>query len=361
MEDYVISFLIKEADRPDGRELNFYGCRDGRKYTVYGVRLDRHTSDFDKYDLLAEICCRLTQKDPVFLIKEEHGMYEIKGYEVFYCENKEMQDYFIEQTGFRNSRADKERSVTQTAQREYFPGKEKKKVYTGNPHVAVSLQLGLVFIVLIAIMINSTNSYDKMEQLNQSAKEVFFVMENQETEEVTEEYSDVSVERDESLSDTVLQDGTISDNIIQDDASWDNSLQENVLQENASQGQDGYAAGTVQDGQTGDDTDDEVTMQSEKEGVEADETAEDETARDETVEDEEESRESAEQVDAEAEEGVEALSRNVARYYEVERGDTLYLISKKIYGDTSHVKKICEMNQITNPDNIRYGQKIILP
>ena len=102
-------------------------------------------------------------------------------------------------------------------------------------------------------------------------------------------------------------------------------------------------------------------MQSEKEGVEADETAEDETARDETVEDEEESRESAEQVDAEAEEGVEALSRNVARYYEVERGDTLYLISKKIYGDTSHVKKICEMNQITNPDNIRYGQKIILP
>ena len=55
------------------------------------------------------------------------------------------------------------------------------------------------------------------------------------------------------------------------------------------------------------------------------------------------------------------LSRNVARYYEVERGDTLYVISQKIYGDTSHVKKICEVNQITNPDNIRYGQKIILP
>ncbi len=371
VEDYVISFLIKEADRPDGRELNFYGCRDGRKYTVYGVRLDRHTSDFDKYDLLAEICCRLTQKDPVFLIKEEHGMYEIKGYEVFYCENKEMQDYFIEQTGFRNSRADKERSVTQTAQREYFPGKEKKKVYTGNPHVAVSLQLGLVFIVLIAIMINSTNSYDKMEQLNQSAKEVFFVMENQETEGVTEEYSDVSVERDESLSDTVLQDGTISDNIVQDDETWDDSLQENVLQENALQGQDGYAAGTVQDGQAGEDTDDEVSMQAEKEDVGVDETAkvetvedeaaENKTARDETAEDEEESGESAERTDAEAEEGVEALSRNVARYYEVERGDTLYLISKKIYGDTSHVKKICEMNQITNPDNIRYGQKIILP
>ena len=61
------------------------------------------------------------------------------------------------------------------------------------------------------------------------------------------------------------------------------------------------------------------------------------------------------------EENIEALSRNVTRYYEVERGDTLYTISQKIYGDESHVKKICELNQITNPDNIRYGQKIILP
>ena len=64
---------------------------------------------------------------------------------------------------------------------------------------------------------------------------------------------------------------------------------------------------------------------------------------------------------ADEEDGVEALSRNVARYYEVERGDTLYMISKKVYGDTSHVKQICEINQITDPDSICYGQKIILP
>lgn len=378
VEDYVISFLKKEADRSDGRELNFYGCRDGRKYTVYGVRLDRQTSDFDKYDLLAEICCRITQKEPVFLIKEEHGTYEIKGYEVFYCENKEMQDYLIEQPGFRNNRAAKGQPVTQTVQREFFSGRERKKMYTGNPHVAVSLQLGLVFVVLVAIMINSTNSYDKMEQLNQSAKEVFFVMENQEAEEVREEYSDVSVERDESLQDTVLQDGTISDNIIQGDVSRDNSLQENILQENALQGQNGYEAGTVQDGLAGDNRNDELNMQAAD--VETDEAAAAQEGADmeqnngtskeltgeqgrqgDMTSSADGSGESAGETDSEAEEGVEALSRNVGRYYEVERGDTLYLISKKIYGDTSHVKKICELNQITNPDNIRYGQKIILP
>lgn len=60
-------------------------------------------------------------------------------------------------------------------------------------------------------------------------------------------------------------------------------------------------------------------------------------------------------------EGTEALSRNVTRYYEVERGDTLYTICQEIYGDISQVEKICELNDITDPDQIRFGQKIILP
>ena len=61
------------------------------------------------------------------------------------------------------------------------------------------------------------------------------------------------------------------------------------------------------------------------------------------------------------EENEEALSRSITRYYEVEKGDTLYTISQKIYGDISRVEKICEVNQISDPDSIRSGQKIILP
>ena len=82
-----------------------------------------------------------------------------------------------------------------------------------------------------------------------------------------------------------------------------------------------------------------------------------------TGETEQESGEETQQSEAaqEDQEEVEALSRNVARYYKVERGDTLYTISQKIYGDTDHVQKICELNQITDPDRIRDGQKIILP
>ena len=55
------------------------------------------------------------------------------------------------------------------------------------------------------------------------------------------------------------------------------------------------------------------------------------------------------------------MSRSVTRYYEIERGDTLYTISEEIYGDISKVQEICELNNISDPDDIRYGQKIILP
>lgn len=45
----------------------------------------------------------------------------------------------------------------------------------------------------------------------------------------------------------------------------------------------------------------------------------------------------------------------------VEAGETLISISKDFYGDDSKVKMICELNGITNSDNIQVGQKIILP
>lgn len=48
-------------------------------------------------------------------------------------------------------------------------------------------------------------------------------------------------------------------------------------------------------------------------------------------------------------------------YYTILRGDTLIGISKKHYGTDAMVKAICELNHITNPDDIYFGQKIILP
>ena len=47
--------------------------------------------------------------------------------------------------------------------------------------------------------------------------------------------------------------------------------------------------------------------------------------------------------------------------YTVQRGDTLIRISILNYGDDSMVQEICDLNEITNPDDIKVGDKILLP
>lgn len=47
--------------------------------------------------------------------------------------------------------------------------------------------------------------------------------------------------------------------------------------------------------------------------------------------------------------------------YVIQKGDTLIAISTRIYGSDSAVSQICALNNISNPDNIQIGQKILLP
>ena len=47
--------------------------------------------------------------------------------------------------------------------------------------------------------------------------------------------------------------------------------------------------------------------------------------------------------------------------YVVCAGDTLTGISIRTYGSEKYIKTICQYNSIKNPDEIKIGQKIILP
>ena len=325
IEDYVLSFLKEEAGTLELSDICFYGTREDepRKYTVYGALRDKNSGYFENYSLLDEIGCRLTQAGPIFFIREKEGMYEIKGYEVFYQDNKEMQNYLIDRR--KTADGEQERVLSERpAKKPEARNMHAQKASAGRvQHSAVSLQLGAILIVLVAIVINSANGYDKMRQLNQSAAEVLFAVENREAE-----------------------DGTDTDGAEENPAGAEDPLKLAELENRES-----YAAG---DDEETEDTAEEKTAESAaapetEEGELADIPAADEAGAQDT---EEKSAENDE---------LEALSRNVARYYEVERGDTLYAISQKIYGDTTYVQEICELNEITDPDKICYGQKIVLP
>lgn len=47
--------------------------------------------------------------------------------------------------------------------------------------------------------------------------------------------------------------------------------------------------------------------------------------------------------------------------YTIKEGDTLIAISVRNYGNDAKVSEICSLNQIDNPDDIKVGQKILLP
>lgn len=58
---------------------------------------------------------------------------------------------------------------------------------------------------------------------------------------------------------------------------------------------------------------------------------------------------------------VGGSSTSTGNYYVVQKGDTLWAIAKKYYGDGSKYPKIASANGISNPNIIHVGQKLLIP
>ncbi len=380
VEEYVLSYLRRESDSLELSEIYFYGSRhdNGRKLYVYGAGRDREIAAFAGYESLSELVCRLTQAGPVFLVREPDGECRATGFQVFYDNNEAMQNYLLEWTSSTGKRqiAGKSGASETLSASVVFPEEEKKRI----PRGAMSMQLCLILVVLVAIVITSADSYDKMEELNRSAREVFFAIENQEAGEMADNRSEDTdsgetvddrtqdVDFDEAKDDQI---GEVTSDRIDSDKTDPPEKPENGMEGDADSAEPADAPARNED--SGGKADDPVqTMDSDAVGDDSPQ-ADSADGKKPMEEKEQEgdglksAQETPGQTDGEGtieeneEENEEALSRSITRYYEVEQGDTLYTISQKIYGDISRVEKICEVNQISDPDKIRYGQRIILP
>lgn len=365
VEDYVMSYL-KNYRTQSRNKIFFYGERKlkEKKYYIYGAGRQKQISYFEKYELLDEITCHYVMDMPVFSVIEKSGAYELAGYYIFYQSNDAMQNYMVEQRkaaaleekeennveayiknrnrsmtdieGENTTAADikgKRRSRTDIKKRNQYQGRvdTHEKVKSGN--ALIILQLSAIFVIIAAIVINSTNSYDKLKDLGQAAVEVFFVMENQDVAEddSTSESNDKADGKtgvSETSKETVLH---LTD------------LDEKFAEENN--------IAKAEDGS--------VETQEDVKPENAAESGEQEGGRDMTTDTADDTKEAS--AGTEASSSEQAFSRNITEYYRIEKGDTLYTISIKIYGDSSKVAEICELNQITNPDHIESGQKILLP
>ncbi len=343
VEGYVLSYLQEKAQEG---AVCFFGRHAGQRYEIYGAGDREEITAFQEYARLPELSCSMCDGKPVFTLKQGGRSYEIAEYGVFYQENEAMQQYLLEcqrETGERKT----EKRVEQPPQ----ASREK----TGQHQGWFSVQLAALFLFLVAIVITSTDNYDKLLQLGKSARDVLFMVENQSTQQTadTRESGDpvtITVEAEDDGERTVNAGEVIVEQTASDAAAAE-GMDEQALSEKDSQ-----LETEAEQPKTASESE---TESSQPETASAPETG---TATSETTF----ASETAETVEEQGEmndgEGnVEALSRNLTRYYEVEKGDTLYTICREIYGDTAKVREICDLNQIADPDDIRYGQKIVLP
>ncbi len=357
VEEYVLSYLRRESGSLELSEIYFYGSRqdNGRKFYVYGAGRDKGIAAFAEYEPLSELVCRLTQAGPVFLVRESDGECRTTGFQVFYDNNEAMQNYLLEWTGSpaRRRTVEKNDVPEMVPTSEMFLGEEKKQPF----HGAMSVQLCLILVILVAIVITSTDSYDKMEELNRSAREVFFAIENQEADGTSQDADALVMAGDQVRDEAFEKTNGEADNEIVIE-------RETGVSGNAEQ-EEKEAAPTLDADELED-----IQVQDADSGMTEDDEADDSHTENSAMGEENVLKpieESSGQADERKptqeieEENEEALSRSITRYYEVEQGDTLYTISQKIYGDISRVEKICEVNQISDPDKIRSGQRIILP
>lgn len=427
VEDYVMSYL-KNYGAGEGGKIFFYGKREQKKkkYYIYGAGRQRELSCFAQYESLDEIVCRLTLDMPVFLMKNGEEVYELAGYYIFYQSNEAMQNYMVEQRkaaeameksqGRTGAQAGRRQNGTQGIIRpqnivrpqninrpqnnnrlqgggmEAQQGAAKGgRAKLENPSKGnfkggiMAMQLAAIFVILIAIVINSTNSYTKLEELNQAAVEVFFAMENEEAADksaASNQAENGEAEQEREASDTEEQRNEASEEhggetagteaerpgemdgggiTLPKEDTVDAETEGTILrledldgkfeEENQAAKQEEEAGQT----ETGNKTD------GEKEDEQQEEDAQNGSGQE---KDGEEGKNAAGQETAQTEEAApseQAFARNFAEFYKIEKGDTLNKISIKIYGDTGKVEEICELNKIKDPDNIKYGQKILLP
>lgn len=98
-------------------------------------------------------------------------------------------------------------------------------------------------------------------------------------------------------------------------------------------------------------TQEETTTEPESEQVSEDQTQE---------QAQEQATETVETVTEEQTTQASIVPENV-KYYTVEKGDTLYGICRKLYGNTNNLEVIMELNSLENPDSIAYGNTLIVP
>lgn len=238
--------------------------------------------------------------------------------------------------------------------------REKPKVQTSHSLKLMRTAVAGMFLLLSVLGIAAVNDFGKAEDIQAAARQLITEFTEQKIPDAMDETAA------SNQSDTLVTEDKLTDAIQQENAAQQ-SAQVTETQPETQQATDQQdAAQQVGEQQVTEQQSAEPPSQESQQSVESggqvaeatQESAPSEETQPENVQ-QEEQQETTQQEPAQSQEPSKQASAPVT--YTIKRGDTLTEISIRNYGTDAMVKDICELNQIDNPDDIRFGQKILLP
>lgn len=340
LEDYVITFLEQLTKYNEQAEtpVLLYGRREQENdqtcYFVYGAVIKEESTEpeklqsvFPAYEMIGEAYVCREGEDPqrrarryegsavqtslllfigdnqetLAVILSGQSKRQLNGYYIFYDKNEVMQNILLEwyrNAGDQKTETGKDYAVKEF--RERYDGRQEE--FHRRKLMTVLYTASLLLIMLCCITgISMMNQYDKMLRMEATIEHLAMAMEERELPEIQPVLSS-AVEPETA-------------------AQWETVAQPEMPMQTVTE----VAPETQTQAET------EVTPET--------------------------------QTQAETEVTPETQTQTEAKeqIYIVKEGDTLAAISKSYYGTIRKVTLICEKNQITEPDNIMVGQKILLP
>ena len=282
----------------DGEMLGWFVAHQGVPLTPNEATVKLHKKSFPKKNTVF-VMKDPVEKDETYYVHKLNDLMEIGGHYTYYEKNPCMQNYMI--SARKKNGVFPSETVEDRAAKDF---RNMVRTRNGRQKKAGSMMYALsacLVLVLIVMGVSMVNNFDKMKSVQTTLDNL-----------------------SAGVPETVETSGTVT------------------------------AVTPEEEDGTGDTSD----ASAEEGSVQEDQNAEVQPDEQEEPEEDSSSDTTAEASDSASQSSGENGSNGV---YVVEKGDTLAIISRKMYGDITHVDAICRMNGIEDGDLIYVGQKLLLP
>ena len=301
----------------EGELIGWFVVRDDAEKAPGNSTVKLHKKSFPKKNTVF-IICDPQEKEETYYVHKMNDLMEIGGHYTYYEKNPCMQDYMIssrKKNGAVQTEVVEDKAAQNFRDLARKQGKRTRQKHQGNFVYAMSVGLVLVLVIMGVAMLNNFNKIRKAQnQLEEVAGTI-----NTEKDAGNSGNSNESNDPNGGQADD-SEKGTADENT--------GAEKSNSVSDKKAEGDDGTS----------------------KNGTDGTASANSSQAK---------NSQSDEVVEASA---VPSSSTNGSDgVYVVEKGDTLAIISKKMYGDVTHIDAICRMNGLSNGNLIYIGQKLLLP